>query len=87
MALLYLGRKARLLGSIAVVALVAAFVIAGPTFAVDTPVFDFSGDVDVTGFIAGIAAAIAAVFVTAVGLKLMFRAARITLRALGFISA
>jgi type IV secretory pathway VirB2 component (pilin) len=79
-------RRARLLGSAGAGALVLLLVLATGVFAAaGDPVYDWSSSITVTGFIAGVAAAITAVFVTAIGIRLMFKAARLTLKALNFI--
>lgn len=62
-------------------------VLAVPTFAVESATLDWSADLTtgIAGITAGVAASIGAVFAVAVLVRLTFRAARIALKAIGFI--
>lgn len=79
--------KVQRLAAFALAALPLALMIAGPAFAVEAGDYDWSSDIttNIAGFMAGVAASIAAVFGVAVLAKLTFRAARITLKAVGLI--
>lgn len=70
-----------------VAALALMLALAGPTFAVEAGDFDWSDvlTTNVAGITAGVIASIGAVFGVAVLVRLTFRAARIGLKALGFI--
>jgi type IV secretory pathway VirB2 component (pilin) len=70
-----------------VVAVALLVVLATSAFAVEAGDYDWASDItdNIAGFTAGVVASIAAVFAIAVMVRLTFRAARITLKALGFI--
>jgi len=65
----------------------ASLVVAVPVFAVESATLDWSADLTtgLAGITAGVAASIAAVFGVAVLVRLTFKAARIALKAIGFI--
>ena len=65
----------------------ASLVVAGSVFAVEAGEFDWSSDLTtgLAGITAGVVASIGAVIGVAVMVRLTFRAARIGLKALGFI--
>lgn len=70
-----------------VAAMVALFVVAGGAFAVEAGDFDWASDLttNLAGITAGVVASIGAVFGIAVLVRLSFKAARIALKALGFV--
>jgi hypothetical protein len=67
--------------------MVAALVVALPVFAVETADLDWSADITtgLAGITAGVAASIGAVFLVAVLIRVTFKAARLTMKSLGFI--
>jgi hypothetical protein len=80
-------QRARLLLLASLAAVVGVAFSAVSTFAVEAGDYDWAANVtsNITGFTAGVVASVAAVFAIAVMVRLTFRAARITLKALGFI--
>lgn len=71
-------------------ALVLTLMLAVPVFAASpVPQVDWSteltGSLDGAAIVAGLVAAIAAVFLVAIAVRLTFKTARLTLKALGFI--
>jgi hypothetical protein len=74
-------------GSALLAALALTLVLAQSAFAVEAATLDWSSDLTtgIAGITAGVAASIGAVFAVAVFVRLTFKAARMALKAIGFI--